>query len=62
MIVNNQEDYVGFSNSCIGDALKNALQQAGNPTYFEIIETRGSLIQNNNPQYQIMISAFLNRS
>ncbi|MBA3537508.1 MAG: dodecin domain-containing protein [Tatlockia sp.] len=51
-------EYTGFSDSCIEDALNNALQKAGEHTHFEIIETRGSLINENKPNYQITITAF----
>ncbi|MBA2710680.1 MAG: hypothetical protein H0U57_08835 [Tatlockia sp.] len=51
-------DFTGFSNSCIADALDNALQKVGEHTYFEIIETRGSFTIENKPHYQITIIAF----
>jgi flavin-binding protein dodecin len=60
MTIPKKGDYTGFSDSCIEDALNNALQKAGEHTHFEIIETRGSLINanKNKPNYQITITAF----
>lgn len=51
-------DYTGFSDSCIEEALDNALQQAGEPNHFQIIETLGSFIIENKSQYQVTITAF----
>ena len=51
-------DFTGFSNSCIEEALNNALQKVGEHSRFEVIETLGSVVDENKPQYQITIRAF----
>jgi flavin-binding protein dodecin len=51
-------DYTGHSDSCFKDALNKALQQAGNPHHYEIVETRGSIFDESNSHYQITIAAF----
>ncbi|CDZ76020.1 hypothetical protein BN59_00284 [Legionella massiliensis] len=51
-------DYTGYSDHSINGALENALEQAGEYSHFEIIETRGSSNHESKPLYQILISAY----
>ncbi|MCL9684454.1 dodecin family protein [Legionella maioricensis] len=46
------EVFTGFSESGIDDAIQNALDNAGNPIHFEVIETRGSRDNDAYRQYQ----------
>ncbi|HAT6978672.1 TPA: dodecin domain-containing protein [Legionella pneumophila] len=46
------EDFTGFSESGIDDAIQNALKKAGNPTHFEVVETLGSQGSQSDRQYQ----------
>lgn len=52
-------DYIGYSDSGIDEAIENALRQAGEHAYFEVIETRGSQIGESKRHYQATITAFL---
>jgi flavin-binding protein dodecin len=51
------EVFTGFSESGIDDALQNALDNAGNPIHFEVIETIGSRDNNTYRQYQVTLKA-----
>lgn len=53
-------DFTGFSDSCLEEALQNALQKVGEHSHFEIIETLGSVVDESKPLYQIIIRAFFN--
>ncbi|HAT9718996.1 TPA: hypothetical protein JBD64_14470 [Legionella pneumophila subsp. pneumophila] len=46
------EDFTGFSESGIDDAIQNALKKAGNPTHFEVVETLGSQDRQSDRRYQ----------
>lgn len=59
MAIVKKGDYIGYSDSGIDEAIENALQQAGEHAYFEVIETRGSQIGDSKRQYQATITAFL---
>ena len=49
------EDFVGFSESGIDDAVQNALENAGNPMHFEVVETLGSQNNKTRRQYQVTL-------
>jgi flavin-binding protein dodecin len=49
------KDFTGFSQLGINEALQNALQQAGNPRDFEVIETQGSQDNQTNRLYQVRL-------
>ena len=51
------EVFTGFSESGINDALQNALDNAGNPLHFEVIETQCSRDNNTYRQYQVTLKA-----
>lgn len=53
-----KKEYTGFSDLGITEALKNALQEVGEHTRFEVIETQGSQIGEDKTQYQVTIAAF----
>ncbi|AGH55199.1 TPA: dodecin domain-containing protein [Legionella pneumophila] len=49
------EDFTGFSESGIDDAIQNALKKAGNPTHFEVVETLGSQDSQSDRRYQVTL-------
>lgn len=49
------EDFVGFSESGIDDAVQNALENAGNPMHYEVVETLGSQNNKTRRQYQVTL-------
>lgn len=49
------EVFIGFSDLGINDAIQNALNNAGNPLHFEIVETLGSGDNNDFRQYQAIL-------
>ncbi|KTD34636.1 hypothetical protein Lmor_1169 [Legionella moravica] len=49
------EDFVGFSEAGIDDAVQNALENAGNPLHFEVVETLGSQKNKTRRQYQVTL-------
>jgi flavin-binding protein dodecin len=49
------EVFTGFSECGIDDAIKNALDNAGNPVEFEVIEAKGSRDNTSNRQYQVTL-------
>ncbi len=49
------EDFVGLSEYGINDAVQNALENAGNPVDYEVVETLGSLSNNTKRQYQVTL-------
>ncbi|HAT7073354.1 TPA: hypothetical protein JAN90_11415 [Legionella pneumophila] len=49
------EDFTGFSESGIDDAIQNALKKAGNPTHFEVVETLGSQDSLSDRRYQVTL-------
>ncbi len=49
------EDFTGFSESGIDDAIQNALKKAGNPTHFEVVETLGSQDRQSDRRYQVTL-------
>ncbi len=51
------EDYIGFSESGIPDAIQNALEKAGNPMQFEVVETLGSQENKTTRQYKVRLKA-----
>jgi flavin-binding protein dodecin len=53
--------FTGFSESGIDDALQNALNNAGNPIDFEVIETVGSRDNMANRQYQVILKKKLTK-
>lgn len=58
MNTTNTGEFTGYSDSGIDEAIQHALQQAGEHSHFEIIETRGSQIGDNTRHYQVTITAF----
>lgn len=51
------ENYTGYSNTGISEAIKNALEKAGDHARFEIIETRGSRTGEES-NYQVTLATF----
>lgn len=51
-------DFTGFSNLNFKEAVQNALQNAGEYTHFEIIETLGSKISESQSSYQVTLAIF----
>lgn len=49
------EDFTGFSDFAISDAIENALNKAGNPAHFEVIEILGSQGIKTDRQYQVTL-------
>lgn len=49
------EDFVGLSEYGINDAVQNALENAGNPVNYEVIETLGSHNSTTKRQYQVTL-------
>lgn len=49
------EDFVGLSEYGIDDAVQNALEKAGNPLNYEVVETLGFLNNNTKRQYQVTL-------
>jgi dodecin len=58
MITTKTGEFIGYSNSSIDEAIKNALQKAGEHSYFEVIETLGSHLGEGIRHYQVTIAAF----
>ncbi|WP_152571537.1 dodecin domain-containing protein [Legionella norrlandica] len=52
------EDFTGFSESGIDDAIQNALKKAGDPVHFEVIETLSSQGNQSDRQYQVTLKTF----
>ncbi|WP_133131380.1 dodecin domain-containing protein [Legionella yabuuchiae] len=52
-------DITGYSDAGISEAVKNALEQAGEPTRFEVIKTRYSHEGEGNCQYQVTLATFV---
>jgi flavin-binding protein dodecin len=50
-------DYTGYSKESLDEAIIDALQKAGKPTHFEVIETRSSHLPDNNCQYSVTLTA-----
>ncbi|ARG96315.1 hypothetical protein [Legionella micdadei] len=59
MATTKKGDYIGYSDAGINEAIQNALKKAGEHSYFEVIETRGSQIGEDKRQYEATITAFL---
>lgn len=53
------EDFIGFSEAGIDDAVQNALENAGNPAAFEVVETLGSQHNTANRQYKVVLKALV---
>lgn len=51
------EVFTGFSESGIDDAIQNALENAGNPAHFEVIETLGSRDNNVYRRYKATLKS-----
>lgn len=51
-------DFTGYSNSGIDEAIQDALDKAGDYTHIEVVETRGSQVKEDTPQYQVTIATF----
>lgn len=49
------ENFTGFSEAGIDEAVQNALENAGNPTDFEVIETIGTHNNTDNRQYKVVL-------
>lgn len=58
MTTTKKVDFIGYSDSGIDEAIQNALQQAGEHTRYEVVETCGSQVGDNKTQYQVTITAF----
>lgn len=57
MSMKSMKDFIGFSAIGIKEALEHALQQAGNPGEFAVIETLGSQGTQTTRLYQVMLKA-----
>ena len=51
-------DYTGYSDSCIEEAIQDALEKAGDYVRVEVIETRGSKAKGLSRQYQVTLTTF----
>lgn len=49
-------DFIGYSNSGIHDAVQNALEEAGDPTRFKIIETSCRHDEDDERHYHAMVA------
>ena len=49
-------DFTGYSDAGINEAIRNALEKAGNYTHVEVVETRGSQIKGYNRRYQATLA------
>lgn len=54
----NTEEFTGYSELGIEDAIQDALDKAGEYARFEVIETRGSQGNGDNRQYHVTLTAF----
>ena len=48
-------DFTGFSNTSMNEALQNALEKAGDPPRFSVVETFGVHITEQEKQYQVVV-------
>ena len=55
-MVNKTEDYTGYSESSIGDAITDALEKVGKHKRIEVIETRSSKQGEDQCQYQVTLA------
>lgn len=51
-------DYTGYSETGIEEAVADALEQAGEHTRIEIVETRGSQAKGKHRHYQVTVATF----
>ncbi len=51
-------DYTGYSNTGINEAIKDALEKAGKTKKVAVIETRGSQIKGEKRHYQVTLAAY----
>ncbi|OGV41160.1 MAG: hypothetical protein A3F46_09215 [Legionellales bacterium RIFCSPHIGHO2_12_FULL_42_9] len=56
MTIIKTEDYTGYSESSIDDAITDALEKAGKHRRVEVIETRSSQQGENQCQYQVTLT------
>ncbi|QBR85245.1 dodecin domain-containing protein [Legionella israelensis] len=54
----NTGDYTGYSETGIEEAIQNALEKAGEPARFEVIETLGAQDQMDRRHYQVTLKTF----
>lgn len=54
----NTNDYTGYSETGIEEAIANALKKAGEPARFEVVETLGAQDQAEQRHYQVTLKAF----
>lgn len=58
MAVKKVSDYTGYSSAGIEEAIKDALDKAGDYDRVEVIETRGSQTAGDKSSYQVTLAAF----
>ena len=51
-------DFTGYSSLGIDEAIKDALDKAGDYARLEVVETRGSQVKEASRQYQVTIATF----
>lgn len=51
-------DFTGYSDKDIDEAIRDALEKAGQYTRVEVVETRGSHVKGNNRHYQVTLTTF----
>lgn len=54
-------DFIGYSNSDIHEAIKDALNKAGEHSHFEIIESQCSQANEDNRMYKVTLATFAER-
>ncbi len=59
MVATKTGDFTGHSDAGINEAVKNALEKAGAPVRFEVIETRYSHEGEGNCQYEVTLATFV---
>lgn len=58
MTILQPEDFTGYSDSCIDEAVQNALEKAGEYVRVKVIETRGRQANGDNRQYQVTVTTY----
>lgn len=52
------EEFIGYSESGIAEAVDDALQKAGEHARIEVVETRGSKAKGDDQHYEVTLAAF----
>ena len=52
------QDYTGYSEESLDEAITDALQKASKPSRFEVIETRSSRFVDDKCHYHVTLTAF----